>query len=207
MCPSPAARPVRLALERVRAFNMPRGARVLALGAPSLREGLVPHGFQIPAADPAVLDLAPESFDAAVIVNGTGREPWPRWTLQTVHGALKPGAPLALVAPLLFSAATLLDGAGLAEMARKQVRKLGPRDAAAPVSSPRRQRVGRVVAMLEHLGYRVESRSAHRVTGDLVLVARRESELFGDPPPRPWPGPPAHLARFERYPPPLDPPP
>ena len=122
--------------------------------------------------------LAPASFDVAVIAGALERTEWDRWLLQQVRRALKPGAPLLLAVPNLWS---LTSPADILDLAGRSIRELSRRMTASsrPGTSPparrfrgRRYRSNGLRAMLERLGYDVESIEGARFGATWTVHAR-----------------------------------
>ncbi len=185
------------------------GARVLvvaretqALAVAVESAGYVP----VPAEPTARLDIPPASCDAAIVVDALERTEWDRWLLQQVRRAVKPDAPLLLVARNLWSLATPWDAAGLAGritglVARRAVERLVPRAPDAPLPNRRfrgRKYRGRVLtSMLERLGFEVESCEGGGTSAEWRIRARaRDRGVLGGSVPL---GPCAeHVAAYEQ---------
>jgi LmbE family N-acetylglucosaminyl deacetylase len=189
--------------------GLARGARVLVVTREpvALAGGVESAGYVPLHAEPtARLDTPPASCDAAIVVDALERTEWDRWLLQQVRRALKPDAPLLLVARNLWSLVSPWDAAGLAGritglVARRAVERLVPRAPDAPLPNRRfrgRKYRGRVLtAMLERLGFEVESCAGGGTSAEWRIRARaRERGVLGGSVPL---GPCAeHVAAYEQ---------
>jgi len=150
-------------------LGLPAGAKVLVLGRSpgSLAAALAGAGL-VPTVLPpeSPLPIEPATFSAAVVTDALEHTEWDRWLLQQVRRALVPDAPLVLEARNLWSLASPLDALGLATrigglFARKAWTTLAPppRDASVPHRKfrGRRYRGRALLAMLERLGFEIES--------------------------------------------------
>jgi LmbE family N-acetylglucosaminyl deacetylase len=149
--------------------TLPPGSRVLVVSRDGDRiaravadQGALPT--VLPPESP--LGAGKASYDAAIVADALERFEWDRWLLQQVRRALVPGALLHLEARNLWSLASPLDAFGLATrlgglFAQRAWNTVAPPP---PGASPpnrkfrgRRYRGGRLTAMLERLGFEIES--------------------------------------------------
>ena len=145
------------------------GAKVLVISrAPAALASALTAAGHVPTVLPpeSPLPVAPAAFDASVVIDALEHIEWDRWLLQQVRRALVPDAPLLLEARNLWSLASPLDAIGLATrigglFARKAWTTLAPPPKDAPLRNRRfrgRRYRGRALqAMLERLGFEVES--------------------------------------------------
>jgi N-acetylglucosamine malate deacetylase 1 len=168
----------------LRASGLAPGARVLVVSqepAP-LARAIDSAGFTVTGAGPHErLAVAAQAFDAAVLVDALERTEWDRWLLQQVRRALVPGAPLVVVARNLWSLASPGDALDLAgRIAREAVTRAQRGFAPAPPGAPvaprafrgRRYRASALAAMLERVGFAVESLTGTRFGRDWRVLAR-----------------------------------
>ena len=182
-------------------LKLPKGARVLVVsrdGAAITRHLEARDLKPTVLAPTSPLAVQPGSFEAAVVIDALERFEWDRWLLQQVRRALVPGAPLLLEARNLWSLASPLDALGLAGrigglFAQRAWNAIAtpPPDAPPPNRKfrGRRYRGERLAAMLERLGFAIESSTGGGAGRAWTIVAHaRERTLDCD----------ALVAQFER---------
>jgi LmbE family N-acetylglucosaminyl deacetylase len=166
------------------------------------------------------LDHLPDGtpiFDLVVAIDALENQRWDRWTLQRIHGLLRPGGWLLLAVPNLLDLWSLrgwrfLAGRSFREARLRAGARFG-RSIATPRFSGRRYRPAGLRALLSDLGFecviwRGVGGRLHRALSAMapgvetataaahVVAARRAPSLWSDPD-RPYPDPAAHLERFE----------
>ena len=174
----------RFLTDEIPALRLPPGSLVLvvshdpaALVTLLERAGL--RAVAIPPEGP--VEAAPGSAAAAIVHDALERTEWDRWLLQRVRRALAPDAPLLLVAPNLWSLAHPLDvldlgGRIATQLARRAVGSAAP----AKKFRGRRYRGHVLTAMLERLGFEVESFAGGGSGREWLIKARaRERGVLG----------------------------
>jgi LmbE family N-acetylglucosaminyl deacetylase len=150
-------------------LGLPAGAKVLVLSRSpgSLASALAAAGLVptvLPPESPLPVERA--TFSAAVVTDALEHTEWDRWLLQQVRRALVDDAPLVLEARNLWSLASPLDALGLAtRLGGLFVRKAWTTVVPSPKDVPlpnrkfrgRRYRGRALLAMLERLGFEIES--------------------------------------------------
>jgi len=200
------ARPLPLP-DLLRAAGLAPGARVLVVGQNSVNRirDFESAGFSATAVGPHErLAVPAHSFAAAALVDALERTEWDRWLLQQVRRALVPGAPVAVIAPNVWSLASPRDALELAgrigrEVGTRAGRGLAPAGAPIPPRPfrGRKYRGGPLRAMLERVGLEVERWDGGRLGHDWRIVARVGSRgvLGGSAPLAPCA---EHGSEFER---------
>lgn len=172
---------------------------VLVVGARAerLAESLRKRGIEVHIGDPEGFHREGRSWPLAIAAGLIEYDPWDRWALQRLHGAIAPGGRLLLAAPLRASIATALEPGYVLAMVAKQVRARLARGRGPAPFRGRKYQAGALARQLGALGFAIE-RSSAAGPGHLILECRCLPSLAGLDPARPYPDPATAIPAFER---------
>ncbi|MFI5372215.1 MAG: PIG-L deacetylase family protein, partial [Candidatus Eisenbacteria bacterium] len=155
------------------------------------------RGVGVRIADPESFHREPDRYPVAVAAGLIEYDPWDRWALQRLHGAIAEDGRLLLAAPLLVSAATAMEPEFVLRWVEKQLRKRVGHGATPAPFHGRKYAPASLERMLRRLGYEVV-RSWRAGPGHLLTECRRLPSMAGLDPARPFPDPAVALPEFER---------
>lgn len=166
----------------------PSGGRLLWIRTGGATGGPPPEvpGWQVTVSGAVPAPHPAGVWDAIVLESGFEREPWPRWSLQRLHRALRTGGVLVLRAPApgeTTGPRDLLDAAdSLAFLARRFVHKRLRRGTPFPhLPASTRLSDAALDEALDAIHFEVVARARPR-----ALAARRLPSRWGEPG-LPWP--------------------